>query len=461
MRLVSGSAPRTALVFGACILTNLSVASAQLLRVVTYNIDADTGGAHGARGGDIAGPGLTTVLQAIGNAQLAGHSQSIDVLALEELNAVPSTTLQFVVDQLNGIYGAGTYAYDGTFDPTTGGTGGGPNGLVYNTTTVQLLGGNFAPKAVGLASGSGAPRAPMRYTLAPLGINDHSADFTLYVSHAKANSGSNQASNVARRDVEAHELRDDATTLGPHAHVIYSGDLNILNGAEAADQTLISSSVDSGVGQAIDTVNPANNWTQASTFRNLFSESATSLTARFDFELVTAPMLNEPGMQLVSNTLMPFGNDGSVTNVSNSSASNTALLDLAQSPFTPTHRQSVLTALTTAIDRARGFADYNLPLAVGIPGDYNHNGVVDAADYTLWQNSFGSTMNLAADRDGNGIVDAADYSVWRDHLGDMAPGPGAGASVAVPEPNTATLLILGGCLTGLAAVRLKGWTRKI
>jgi len=36
------------------------------LRVVTYNIDADTGGADGALGGVYAGPGLTTVLQAIG-----------------------------------------------------------------------------------------------------------------------------------------------------------------------------------------------------------------------------------------------------------------------------------------------------------------------------------------------------------------------------------------------------------
>ena len=189
-----------------------SAIDAQTLRVVTYNIDADTGGADGQAGGVYSGPGLTTVLQALGNAKLAGHAQPIDVLALEELNySQTSTTLGFIVSQLNGIYGAGTYAYDTTFDPTTGDlTGNGPNGLVYNTQTVQVLG----ETAVGSASGSGAPRAPMRYKLAPKGYNDHSADFTMYVSHMKASSGS---SNENRRNIEATTIRNNASTLGASA----------------------------------------------------------------------------------------------------------------------------------------------------------------------------------------------------------------------------------------------------
>jgi hypothetical protein len=266
------------------------------------------------------------VLQAIGNATLAGHAQPIDVLALQELNSVPSTTLQFIVNQLNGIYGAGKYAYDRTVDPTTGGTGGGPNGLVYNTSTIQLLGGALAPKAIGIASGSGAPRAPTRYTLAPIGYNDDSADFSIYVSHAKANSGSNQASNVARRDVEAHELRDDPATLGSHAHVIYSGDFNILTSSEAAYQTMISSSVDSAVGQAVDVANPTNDWTQASTFKNLFTESATSDSARFDFQFVTSPMTNVSGIQLAPGSYTVFGNGGNIYHQSVTNAANSAAL---------------------------------------------------------------------------------------------------------------------------------------
>ena len=74
------------------------------LRIATYNVRADTGSPDG-------GPGLTTVLQGIGNAILPdSNAQPVDVLALEELNynnPSPSSTLQFIVSQLNAIYGAG------------------------------------------------------------------------------------------------------------------------------------------------------------------------------------------------------------------------------------------------------------------------------------------------------------------------------------------------------------------
>ena len=66
------------------------VVSATELRIATYNINADTGGLAGSQ----SGPGLTTVLQAIGSEQLNGHAQPIDVLALQELYGTPATTLQ-------------------------------------------------------------------------------------------------------------------------------------------------------------------------------------------------------------------------------------------------------------------------------------------------------------------------------------------------------------------------------
>ncbi|MBB6429688.1 endonuclease/exonuclease/phosphatase family protein [Algisphaera agarilytica] len=80
-----------------------------------------------------------------------------------------------------------------------------------------------------------------------------------------------------------------------------------------------------------------------------------------------------------------------------------------------------------------------------LAGDYNGNGVVDAADYTVWQDSFGSTVDLAADGNGNGVVDAADYTVWQDNFGSTS---GGGSSVVIPEPGTVTLVGLG--LLGLS-----------
>jgi hypothetical protein len=85
----------------------------------------------------------------------------------------------------------------------------------------------------------------------------------------------------------------------------------------------------------------------------------------------------------------------------------------------------------------------------GVVGDYNQNGVVDAADYILWRNSLGQTgAALAADGNNDDIIDQADFDVWRAHFGQTASsGSGASANAAVPEPATIVLPMLAaaGC----------------
>jgi len=91
-----------------------------------------------------------------------------------------------------------------------------------------------------------------------------------------------------------------------------------------------------------------------------------------------------------------------------------------------------------------------------LPGDYNHDGIVDAADYAVWRDSLGeSGPNLAADGNGNGVVDNADYNVWKTNFGATS---GSGTLVAVstvPEPASATLLLLAVSLL-LVARRRRG-----
>jgi hypothetical protein len=81
----------------------------------------------------------------------------------------------------------------------------------------------------------------------------------------------------------------------------------------------------------------------------------------------------------------------------------------------------------------------------GVEGDYNGDGVVNAADYVVWRKTFGQTgSGLAADGNSDDRVDDRDYNVWFRRFGSRA---GAGASSQVPEPAawiitlSATLLV--------------------
>jgi hypothetical protein len=63
-----------------------------------------------------------------------------------------------------------------------------------------------------------------------------------------------------------------------------------------------------------------------------------------------------------------------------------------------------------------------------LPGDYNRNGIVDAADYTVWRDTLGAgglVPLTGADGDGNGAVDVVDYRVWKSHFGAVLPLPDA------------------------------------
>lgn len=87
----------------------------------------------------------------------------------------------------------------------------------------------------------------------------------------------------------------------------------------------------------------------------------------------------------------------------------------------------------------------------GVPGDYNNNGVVDAADYALWRNG----GPLANEVDNPGTVDANDFTAWRARFSNTSgSGSGLGAA-AVPEP-TAVLLVAAGLGLSMLGIGRRG-----
>ena len=73
-----------------------------------------------------------------------------------------------------------------------------------------------------------------------------------------------------------------------------------------------------------------------------------------------------------------------------------------------------------------------------IRGDYNGDGSIDAADYTVWRDQFGRAVTplAGADGDGSGVVDADDYSVWKSNFGRSVPAA-SGTSIIESGDSTA------------------------
>lgn len=77
-----------------------------------------------------------------------------------------------------------------------------------------------------------------------------------------------------------------------------------------------------------------------------------------------------------------------------------------------------------------------------LDGDYNDDGLVNLADYTVWRDNLSQVgANHPADSNGNGVVDTGDYTVWQSEFGGGTPAGVNVANTNVPEPATVVLLL--------------------
>ena len=374
------------------------VARGQSLRIVAYNIEADT------NGNTAPNPGLYTVLEAIGTQSVNNVAQPIDILALEETTSNTATVAP-IVTQLNAYYGStASYTlsgYQGTEYGNSPTVGNGPNALIYNAKTVTLVASTpvaGTPSANGGSSTGRVYRGVVRYQFQAVGAAAASY-FYVYVSHMKSGSASTGA-NEADRTAEAQFLRADAATLPAGTSLLYMGDFNMDGSSETAYQTLVAS----GTNQVLDVLNlsdAAQTW-NTTAYQGIVTESATGIEYRDDIQFMTADVYNgaaSAALRYVPGSYRAFGNNGTVNlGKSVNQTANTALANLT-GPFTASE---TLSALTTASDHLPLVADYTV-----------------ATPYNTWQLQHFSKAQLAnaavsgdlADPDGDGIANLMEYAL--------------------------------------------------
>jgi hypothetical protein len=100
------------------------------------------------------------------------------------------------------------------------------------------------------------------------------------------------------------------------------------------------------------------------------------------------------------------------------------------------HRQNTNETIAVDFDELRigtTWADVTPTAAAGLPGDFNQDGNVDAADYVMWRKD----------------TSIGDYADFVENFGESSPGSGGGASV--PEPSA--IAIVGACAFALLRSR--------
>jgi uncharacterized protein YjbI with pentapeptide repeats len=105
----------------------------------------------------------------------------------------------------------------------------------------------------------------------------------------------------------------------------------------------------------------------------------------------------------------------------------------------PTGAFTISSPYTWNLSKLYTTGEVTLTALAAIPGDFNNNGVVDAADYIVWRKTDGPP---------------AGYNAWRTHFGQTtSSGLGASMNPAVPEPTTLVMVIVAA--VGVSTRRLR------
>jgi endonuclease/exonuclease/phosphatase family metal-dependent hydrolase len=447
------------------VLTAVATAqTTQNVRIASYNIEDDINGAT------VPLPGLPQVLEGIGEENVLGNVQPLDILALQETTSnasLNSPTGQAsgkgLIDTLNAFYGASaSYAVSSYQATESGGDtadGNGPNTVIYNTKTLNLLASVPVDPTGGtskLGSSSGEYREVMRYEFQPKNDTNSGDAFYVYVSHYKSGTGT---TNENDRTGEAQIIVNNEATLPAGSAVLLVGDYNVSSSSETSYQDVVASNslANLPAGKGVDPLNltASTGITWGSSTVGLLSESATDLRYRDDFQVMSQHVYRADagGLEYINGTYHVFGNNGTTAyKGSVNSRANTSLNSLmlrgdmnGDGSVTAADITQMLSALTnlSGYQSAHSLSNSAL-LAVA---DVNRDGVVNNADL---QALLGELQNpTAANAPVNISTVLSDLTTASDHLpivADYSITYGGGSLSAVPEPSALVLAGIGGLL---------------
>lgn len=163
--------------------------------------------------------------------------------------------------------------------------------------------------------------------------------------------------------------------------------------------------------------------------------------------------LDENGIPIITIESGLVTNWDSISIANNNSSHTTAAeteLDAAGNVYTSSNsaeRVQVFSpgGATRAITTSSGtFSVEELVIDI-LAGDFNGDGIVNAADYTVWRDNLTATDESLINDAGlaDGVVDINDYNIWKAAFGNAAGAGSLATTGAVPEPSAVILTLLG------------------
>ena len=331
---------------------------------------------------------------------------------------------------------------------TIGDMAGAAGTLNVNNATVNIIGSNVADTE--FIVGRGGNGALMVQGGGKVNVNGAGADAT--IGDLAGGVGSATVTGTGSSWTMAATLR--VGRLGQGGLTVASGGTVTsptvtvgANGTVQGDGTIVGALQNSGIvapGVPFGALHITGTYTQTST-GHLQIEVAGASPGQYDQLLVSGVAVFDGALDVALGNYSPTVHDA--FNV----------LDFGFLPLT-TFASVNLPTLGSflAWDQSQLYTAGVLSVISVLPGDYNGDGVADAADYTVWRSTFGQNVpaGTGADSDGNGVIDQADYDFWSLHFGQTVGSlPGAGAAAAVPEPTTAMLALFATLLVAGRARR--------